>query len=178
MKTAAKAGDSSWSAATHLKACPFKTHARCGKARRGIVSEQCGSMLIEFALSVWTLFLLTFLIFEFCMTIYTYSVLGNAAREGVRYAIVHGTDSSSCSGPSSGCGDTTGSNISTVVRGFAAVSFHDISGMTVTPSWPDGTSTPASRIKVTINYPYVAYMSLPGFVAPTMQITAEGRIVY
>jgi Flp pilus assembly protein TadG len=33
------------------------------------------------------LFLLTFLIFEFCMTIYTYSVLGNAAREGVRYAI-------------------------------------------------------------------------------------------
>ncbi len=50
-------------------------------------------MLIEFALSVWTLFLLTFLIFEFCMTVYTYSVLANAAREGVRYAIVHGSDS-------------------------------------------------------------------------------------
>jgi hypothetical protein len=59
-----------------------------------------GSMLIEFSLSIWTLFLVTFLIFEFCMAVYTYSVLGNAAREGVRYAIVHGTDSSSCSGPS------------------------------------------------------------------------------
>jgi len=33
------------------------THARFDKSRRGIVAEQCGSMLIEFALSVWTLFL-------------------------------------------------------------------------------------------------------------------------
>lgn len=154
------------------------THARFGRACPGIITEQCGSMMIEFALSVWTLFLLTFLIFEFCMTIYTYSVLGNAAREGVRYAIVHGTDSSSCSGPSTGCGDTTGNNISTVVKGYATVSFHDLSGMTVTPSWPDGVSTPSSRIKVTINYPYVAYLSLPGFTPPTMQITAEGRIVF
>ncbi len=142
------------------------------------LAEELGSMLIEFALSVWTLFLLTFLIFEFCMTIYTYSVLGDAAREGVRYAIVHGTDSSSCSGPSSGCGDTTGSNVRAVVTGYAGVSFHNVTGMTVTPSWPDGASTPTSRVKVTISYPYVAYLTLPGFTSPTMQITAEGRIVY
>ena len=134
--------------------------------------------MIEFALSVWTLFLLTFLIFEFCMAIYTYSVLGNAAREGVRYAITHGTNNASCSGPSLGCGDSTGNNITSVVRGYAAISFHDIRGMTVTPSWPDGSSTPSSRIVVKITYPYVAYLSLPGFNSPTMQVTAEGRIVY
>jgi len=156
---------------------PNVRQRRSAKVSR-LKSEELGSVMIEFALSVWTVFLLTFLIFEFCMTIYTYAVLGNAAREGVRYAIVHGTDSSSCSGPSSGCGDTTGSNIKTVVTGYAGLSFHDISGMTVTPSWPDAASTPASRVKVTINYPYVAYMSLPGFTSPTMQITAEGRIVY
>lgn len=157
------------------------THWRMGLGKAKCIQlarEQCGSMLIEFVVSVWILFLLTFLIFEFCMTIYTYSVLSNAAREGVRYAIVHGTDSSSCSGPSSGCGDNSGSNVSTVVRGYAAVSFHDLSGMTVTPSWPDGRSTPSSRVKVAINYPYIAYLVLPGFNPPTMQITAEGRIVY
>jgi Flp pilus assembly protein TadG len=137
-----------------------------------------GSMLIEFSLSVWTLFLMTFLIFEFCMAIYTYSVLGNAAREGVRYAIVHGTDSGSCSGPSSGCGDSAGSNVTAVVNSYASISFHDTSGMTVTPSWPDGTSTPSSRVLVTISYPYVAYLTLPGFNSPQMQITAEGRIVF
>lgn len=135
-------------------------------------------MLLEFSLSVWTLFLVAFLIFEFCMLVYTYSVLGDAAREGVRYAIVHGTDSTTCSGPSTGCGDTAGSNVTSVVNGYAAVSFHDTSGMTVTPSWPDGTSTPSSRVVVTISYPYVPYLYLPGFNAPTMHITAEGRIVY
>ncbi len=135
-------------------------------------------MLIEFALSVWTLFLLTFLIFEFCMTIYTYSVLNNAAREGVRYAIAHGTDNASCSGPSTGCSDSTGTNVTNVVKGYAKVSFHDLTGMTVTPSWPDGTSTPSSRVIVTINYPYVPYLNVPGFNAPTMQVTAEGRIVF
>ena len=141
-------------------------------------SEEGGSMLIEFSLSVWMLLLVTFLIFEFCMAVYTYSVLGDAAREGVRYAIAHGTDSSLCSGPSSGCGDSSGANIISVVQGYAAVSFHNTAGMTVTPSWPDGTSTPSSRVIVTIHYPYVSYLSLPGFSSPTMQITAEGRIVF
>jgi Flp pilus assembly protein TadG len=135
-------------------------------------------MLIEFALSVWTLLLMAFLIFEFCMAIYTYSVLGNAAREGIRYAIVHGTDSALCSGPSSGCADTGGNNVTAVVNGYAAVSFHDTSGMTITPSWPDGTATPSSRVLVTISYPYIAYLNLPGFAWPQMQITAEGRIVF
>jgi len=151
-----------------------------GYSRRpqSLVTDQRGSALLEFSLSVWTLFLLTFLIFEFCMTIYTYSVLSNAAREGVRYAVVHGTDNSSCSGPSSGCGDTTGSAVTAVVNGYAAVSFHDTSAMVVTPSWPDGSSTPSSRVVVTISYPYVAYLNLPMFTPPTMQVTAEGRIVY
>ncbi len=78
----------------------------CGNSKdRDLLHDELGSMLIEFSLSVWTVFLVTFLIFEFCMTVYTYSVLGNAAREGVRYAIVHGSDSATCSGPGTGCGD-------------------------------------------------------------------------
>ena len=143
-----------------------------------IANDETGSMLLEFSLSVWMLVLMTFLIFEFCMTVYTYSVLGNAAREGIRYAVVHGTDSGLCSGPSSGCGDSSGSNVTAVVNGYAGVCFHDISGMTITPSWPDGTSTPSSRVVITITYPYVPYLDLPGFNAPTMQVTAEGRIVF
>jgi hypothetical protein len=135
-------------------------------------------MLIEFSMSVWTVFLVTFLVFEFCMTVYTYSVLGNAAREGVRYAIVHGSDSAMCSGPGTGCGDPRGSNVTAVVNGYTGVTFHDMAGMTITPSWPDGTSTPASRVIVTISYPYVAYLTLPGFSPPTMQVAAEGRIVF
>ncbi len=156
------------------------THRRAGfsqlAARLG--GEENGTILLEFSLSVWTLFLVTFLIFEFCMSVYTYSVLGDAAREGIRYAVVHGTDNGSCSGPSSGCGDASGSNITAVVNSYATVSFHDLGGMTVTPSWPDGTSTPSSRVVITITYPYIPYLQVPGFDAPTMKITAEGRVVF
>ena len=140
--------------------------------------EQDGSSLIEFAISIWTVLLLVFFIFEFCMTIYTYSVLANAAREGVRYAVVHGSDTSLCSGPGSGCSDSSGANITAVVNGFASVSFHDLRAMTVTPSWPDGSSKPSSRVLVTISYAYIPYLALPGFTAPTMNVTAEGRIVF
>jgi Flp pilus assembly protein TadG len=140
--------------------------------------EERGTALLEFSFSVWMLLLFTFLIFEFSMMVYTYSVLGDAAREGVRYAIVHGTDNTLCSGPSSGCGDSTGSNVTAVVNGYAALSFHDTSGMTVTPSWPDGASSPSSRVLVTISYPYVPYLNVGLFNAPAMKVVAEGRIVY
>jgi len=155
-------------------------HHRIGLRRRTweIAHDEKGSALVEFPLSVWMLLLMVFLIFEFSMTVYTYSVLGDAAREGVRYAVVHGTDNSNCSGPSSGCGDSSGSNVTAVVNSYAAVSFHNTSGMTVTASWPDGTSTPTSRVVVTINYPYIPYLEIPGFNAPTMKVTAEGRIVF
>lgn len=137
-----------------------------------------GSALLEVTISVWMLMFVTFLIFEFCMLVYTYSVLGNAAREAVRYAVVHGTTNTSCSGPSAGCADSSGSNVISVANGFAAVSFHDTRAMNISPSWPDGKSTPGSRVAVTITYPYVSYLHLPGFTSPVMTIKAEGRIVF
>ena len=147
-------------------------------SRASIARDDRGSALLEVTVSVWTLMLVTFLIFEFCMLVYTYSVLGNAAREAVRYAIVHGTTNASCSGPSSGCADSSGSNVIAVANGYARVSFHDIRAMVITPSWPDGKSTPGSRVAVTITYPYVSYLHLPGFTSPNMMIKAEGRIVF
>jgi hypothetical protein len=157
-----------------------RTHCRPKLTSRRLSAGQGerGAMLVEFAFSVWTVLLVTFLIFEFCMWVYTYSVLGNAAREGVRYAIVHGSDSGSCSGPGAGCGDSSGSSVVAVVNGYAEVSFHDTRGMHVTASWPDGNAKPNSRILVTVNYPYIAYFDLPGIVSPTMTVTAEGRIVF
>src|SRR5205807_2042005 len=59
-----------------------------------------GSAMIEFTLSAMVLFFVIFWAFELSMTMYTYVVIGEAAKEGVRYAIVHGTGSGSCSGPS------------------------------------------------------------------------------
>lgn len=136
-----------------------------------------GSMLVEFAMAVLVVVTLTLGIAELSMMIYTYNSIGNAARDGVRYAVVHGADSGSCSGPGTGCGDTTGANIVTVVKNSATSSLHDISQITVTPSWPDSSSQPGSRVRVQITYTYVPFINFPGFT-PQMNLMSEARIVF
>ena len=55
------------------------------------------------------------------MFTYTCSVLNDAAQEGVRYAIIHGTDSAVCSGPDTGCTNQTPySNVQAVVTAAAS----------------------------------------------------------
>jgi Flp pilus assembly protein TadG len=137
-----------------------------------------GQSMVETALSLILAFSMAFLVFEASMLAYTYSVLNNAAREGVRYAIVHGTDSSSCSGPSTGCGDSTAANVKAVVNAYAATSFHDISGMQVTVSYPDATqSKPMSLVVVNVTYKFGPYFNLFS-VNSTLNLSSEGRILF
>ena len=60
---------------------------------------QAGQAAVEFALII--VFLVVFLIsfLEITALVYTYSVLADSAKEGVRFGVVHGTLSSTCNGP-------------------------------------------------------------------------------
>ena len=145
--------------------------------RLGRIRSEEGSLVVETALSLLVVIPMILWMFEMCMLTYTYSVLGDAARQGVRYAIVHGTDSGNCSGPSSGCADSSGANVKSVVTAAAASSFHDLTEMTVQVSYPDLASNPPARVNVTINYTYVPYIKLPG-IANSVQLSAQGRIIY
>lgn len=144
---------------------------------RRLCGSESGSLVIETALSLLLVIPIVFWLFEMCMLTYTYSVLGDAARQGIRYAIVHGTDTTNCSGPSTGCADTSGANVIAVVQQAAAYSFHDLSDMQVQVLYPDLSSAPLSRVTVTINYTYVPYIRLPG-IAQSVQLSAQGRINY
>jgi Flp pilus assembly protein TadG len=140
--------------------------------------DESGSASIETAAALGFVLLLAFWLMEMCMFGYTLSVLEDAAHEGVRYAISHGAESSNCSGPTTGCTDTTGANVKAVVKNIAAASLHQINAMTVTVSYPDTTGSKAgSLVKVSISYQYVPYVNSLGF-QPTASISAEGRIVY
>ena len=136
---------------------------RCRRLRR--FKSESGSLVVETALSLLLILPVVFWLFEMCMVTYTYSVLGDAARQGVRYAIVHGTDTTNCSGPSTGCADSSAANVISVVDSSAASSFHDLSHMNVQVTYPDLSSAPPSRVNVSINYTYVPYISLPGVVS-------------
>lgn len=134
-------------------------------------------MLLETALCMLAIVPAMLWMLELSMLIYTWNILSNAARQGVRYAEVHGTDSSLCSGPSNGCSDPSAANVVAQVQQYAAMSYHNLSQMNVTVSYPDGSSAPPSRVMVSLQYTYVPYLNLPGIVR-NLNVTAEGRIVF
>jgi hypothetical protein len=141
-------------------------------------SKQKGQATFEFALALLFTMAMIFWVIEFSMYIYTYNTLAEATKEGVRYAIVHGcgTTPSTCSGSCNpACSDASGSNVSTQVKNWAQLSFHDISGMSVDIVYPDGSAAAPSRVQVSVEYLYKSYFGL-GFTPLPIYATAEGRI--
>jgi hypothetical protein len=51
-----------------------------------------GQTMVEFALLLPVLLLLTIVIFDFGRAVYYYSTIHNAAREGARYGVIHPDD--------------------------------------------------------------------------------------
>ena len=109
------------------------------------------------------IFTVVFWVFELGWLMYTYSVVADAANEGVRYAIVH-----------SG-GDATGTQ--TTVKTFAGTSLHNVSAMSIAVTFPDvGGAAPPNRVVVAVTYTYAPFLS--SFVSTTtMKTYAEGRMV-
>jgi hypothetical protein len=159
---------------------------RCRGASRGQAQ-------VEFALVAVLLMILILSILEFLMIMHTYNVLADSAKEGVRYAIVHGTRNSIPSGPICPCRDIDGpaappgtvpgyGSTYGVVKTYAQYSLHDISGMTVSVTYPDlgSASVPANaapnRVRVGVAYPYSPFFNL-GWPTVTVYAAAEGRIM-
>ncbi len=124
--------------------------------------RQHGQSLLETAIMMIIIFAVVFWVFEIGQLMYTYSVLADAANEGVRYAIVHHA------------GDPTGTVAR--VKSFAATSMHDITSISVTETPLDTTYDPPNRVSVKVSYTYVPSLYIFK-TAPTMTAYAEGRMV-
>jgi Flp pilus assembly protein TadG len=141
-----------------------------------------GQAAVEFALTIVFVMILILAAIELTVMIYTYSVLADAAKEGVRYAIVHGTGvgAGNCSGHGGSgvtCTDSGASNVTATVSKYTALSFHDPTAMIVTPSYPDASSVAPNRVRVTVAYNYQPIFGL-GWPTMTVNAAAEGRIVF
>jgi Flp pilus assembly protein TadG len=124
--------------------------------------RQRGQSLLETAMMIVVIFNVVFWIFELGWMIYTYSVMADAANEGVRYAIVH-----------SG-GDAAGTKAR--VTTFAQTSLHDVQAISTAVNFPDGSAAPPNHVVVTVTYTYVPW--LKQFInTPTMSTYAEGRMI-
>src|SRR6266704_593885 len=117
--------------------------------------RQRGQSLLETALMIVVIFTVVLWVFELGWLMYTYSVLADAANEGVRYAIVH-----------SGA-DPAGTQ--TKVQTFAAASMHDVTAISIAVTAPDGSYTPPNRVRVTLTYAYVPF--LPKYIGAATMTT-------
>jgi TadE-like protein len=161
-----------------------------------------GQATVEFAFVFVFLVIMVVAIVEMIFFMHTYNVLADSAKEGVRYAIVHGTNNGYPMGPCPGgprCSKLTGDPAPTgvaaedptndygVVKSYAQYSLHDVTGtnMTVTVTYgpadpPPNAVTPLNktpnRVRVAVTYPYPWFFGL-GWGAINVNAAAEGRIM-
>lgn len=147
--------------------------------KSSLKKRQAGQAVVEFAFIIVFLVVLLMSFVEVTALVYTYSVLAGSAKEGVRYGIVHGTLSTTCNGPGAvgiAC-DAGAAGVRNAVTTFATGSLNNTAGMTVTPTYPDGASTPSSRVRVVVNYNYQPLFGL-GWPTVTVKAASEGRITF
>jgi Flp pilus assembly protein TadG len=103
--------------------------------------------LVEFALILPIFLLLITGLFDLARAVWQENSLAYAAREGTRWAIVHGSGSTTPVGP-------TGSaepNITAVVRSASV----GVANVTVTTAWPDGGNARGQRVSVDASAPFI-----------------------
>jgi Flp pilus assembly protein TadG len=132
-----------------------------------------GQALVEFVLVAPIFFLILFGIIDFGRYVYYVQILNNAAREGTRYAIVHGADSLAPTGPPD---DPSGADVIEVVREYlvGVIGIEDASTLTITPTWGTPPATPDNDrgTKVTVEVTYAFHSVIP--IVPIPPISVEG----
>ena len=104
-----------------------------------------GQALAEFALVAPIFFLMIFALMDFGRYVYYVQMLNNAAREGARYAIVHGYLSLNPSGPpapGTTSSDVPGNNVINVARQYAIGVICNSSQLSIVPTWWDRFTDP------------------------------------
>jgi Flp pilus assembly protein TadG len=152
------------------------------------LSSQRGQSSVEFALTIVILVVLLVGMLELTMFVYTYSVLADAAKEGVRYAVVHGASGTAPAGPTGvpqtsdswgtcNSSDSDTDSVINAVQHYAALSLHSTSAINVFVCYPDKSNNPGSAVQVSVNYPYQPLFGL-GWPKVTVAANSAGRIMF
>lgn len=153
----------------------MKTNWNMTKLRsRKYRPSQCGQAMVEFMLIIGVVFILFVSMLQTMILLHSYNTLADAAKEGIRYAVVHGTGLTSayCSGPGNSavtphltCSDSTGTNVQTAVTNFAGLSLQSVPASEVTVCYdPNSTTSPPTCTNGdnTNNTAFGAACSAPG----------------
>lgn len=142
-----------------------------------------GATMVEFSLVTILLVMVLLSLVEMGRLILVYTTMADAARAGVRYAMVHGGErsgsgSSGPSGPASGTSCTC-PEVQTVVNAFAGAGMVNTANLTTTVTYPDASNVAGSHVSVTVQYTYdplIAYFA-PS-LSTTLSSTSQGVITF
>ena len=127
--------------------------------------EERAQSLVEFAFVLPILLLVVTGLFDLARAVWQENTLAYAAREGTRYAIVHGSASTPALGPT----DPSDATISTVVRNAAI----GVPNITVATAWPLGSNDRGYPVSVDASAPFVPLPS-QYLLGGTFSITLRG----
>jgi Flp pilus assembly protein TadG len=150
-----------------------------------------GRSIVEFAFACAVLFGMLFGIVYFCLALYTYHYISEAAREGSRYAIVRGSTSCTNTPGLANC-NATNTQIQTYLQDLGYPAIDAANRMTVNttwytpsaaqpPTWTKCTSTtspcnvPGSIVNVQVTYTYP--LSIPFYGRKTISMTSTSQMV-
>jgi Flp pilus assembly protein TadG len=128
--------------------------------RGGLVHDTHGDTLVEFALSAVLFFLTIFGIAEFGIAVWQYNTVADLAKEGARWAAVHGAASPA---PASG----------TAVRDYVSLRAIGISGITVTTTPAPSSLNPGDTVTVVVTKTFRPGGTLIPHSAINLQSTAR-----
>lgn len=114
---------------------------------QGFARGEGAQALVEFALTLPIFLLLVTGIFDVARAVWQENTLAYAAREGTRYAIVHGSAGTPAAGPCSNCVNPVANNLSNIVDAVRsnAIGVYNID---VTIDYPDGDNQRNHRVTV------------------------------
>ena len=136
-----------------------------------------GQALVEFAFVAPLFFLILFATIDFGRYVYYVQILNNAAREGTRFAIVHGSNSFQPAGPAA-----DDPAVAAVVRNYAIGVIGNGSVFTVHSAWtnPLNLAEPPGNNRghiVEVSVSYAFRSMIPIVPIPPITITGESTLV-
>ena len=140
--------------------------------------SRSGQGLVEFSVIAFLTVIMLLFVVEMGRIVLISTTVANAARAGVRYAIVHGSTRAagaplnSASGPAS-----NPAQVLTVISNFASAGPLTTSLLVVNVTYPGGSNAPGQAVNITVVYPYDP---LTTYFSKTLRLgsAAQGVIVY
>ncbi len=138
-----------------------------------------GQSLVEFSVVTLLTVLMLLFVVEMGRMVLLYTTIANAARAGVRYAIVHGSSRGNTSTPvnnASGPGNNP-AQVVAAVDNYASSGPLATSLLVVSVTYPNASNAPGQPVKIAVVYPY---NPLTSYFPRTVLLgsSSQGIIVY